>query len=125
MSSFARSLLLGVAVTAFACADESPPTTDDTDTLPVGPVDRDGDGDPETSDCDDLDDTRASTFAEVYYDGIDNDCDAATVDDDQDGDGDPVSTDCDDVDGARSSLLVEAYYDGIDNDCDAPCGNVA
>ncbi len=37
---------------------------------------------------------------EVPYDGVDNDCDPATPDDDLDGDGFPVAEDCDDQDEA-------------------------
>jgi predicted outer membrane repeat protein len=81
--------------------------------------DQDGDGDPVATDCDDADASRASFYAEIFGNGIDDDCDPLTADDDQDGDGDPAATDCDDTDPTRSTLLAEIYHNGIDDDCDA------
>lgn len=52
-------------------------------------------------DCDDADGGAHPGAPEVYYDGVDNDCDPESVDDDQDGDGWPVATDCDDTDPGR------------------------
>jgi hypothetical protein len=52
---------------------------------------------------------------ELAYDGIDNDCDPSTPDDDLDGDGMPRSTDCDDSDPRVGG--AEIPYDGVDNDC--------
>jgi alpha-tubulin suppressor-like RCC1 family protein len=55
-------------------------------------------------DCDDSDANANPALTEIYYNGINDDCDALTIDDDQDGDGvtsnaetggDP---DCDDID---------------------------
>lgn len=62
------------------------------------------------------------TAAEVPYDGVDNDCDPATPDDDLDGDGEGAAatggTDCDDADADVSASASEVVYDGTDNDCD-------
>ncbi len=49
-------------------------------------------------DCDDADAAVHPGAEERWYDGVDNDCDPSTVDDDQDGDGWPLATDCDDED---------------------------
>lgn len=52
---------------------------------------------------------------EVAYDGVDNDCDATTPDDDLDGDGLLVADDCNDTDAGIGG--AEVTYDGVDNDC--------
>ncbi len=54
---------------------------------------------------------------EIPYDGLDNDCDAGTPDDDLDGDGLLGAEDCDDTDASLGG--AEVPYDGLDNDCDA------
>jgi hypothetical protein len=51
------------------------------------------------------------------YDGVNNDCDESTLDDDLDGDGFLLADDCDDTDPAAAPNLDE-ICDGIDNDCD-------
>ena len=53
---------------------------------------------------------------EVPYDGLDNDCDSSTPDDDLDGDGLLLADDCDDTDATLGG--AEVPYDGLDNDCD-------
>jgi hypothetical protein len=55
--------------------------------------------------------------AEVPYDGVDNDCNPATPDDDLDADGLVAADDCDDADATLGG--AEVPYDGLDNDCDA------
>ncbi|MCB9675769.1 MAG: putative metal-binding motif-containing protein [Alphaproteobacteria bacterium] len=69
-------------------------------------------------DCDDADPLRSPGMPEATCNGVDDDCDTATLDEpDADGDGDPVCTDCDDSDPANSSIGTE-ICDGQDNDCD-------
>ena len=86
------------------------------------------------SDSTDCDDTRAGVnpgAAEVSCDGLNNDCDAGTVDGpDSDGDtydvcgpGDPANpdgkaADCNDGNAAINPGADELCGDGIDNDCD-------
>jgi hypothetical protein len=71
------------------------------------------------SDCDDGNAAISPAAAEQPYDGVDNDCDATTVDDDLDGDGFILVDDCDDASAAISPAAAEQPYDGVDNDCDA------
>ncbi|MCB9684255.1 MAG: hypothetical protein H6735_04340 [Alphaproteobacteria bacterium] len=83
---------------------------------PFEPVDADGDGWYEGTDCDD---TNADVFpgnTEIACNGIDEDCDPATVDDvDQDGDGISLCDgDCLDTDPNRSEYF-EVFHDR-DND---------
>jgi hypothetical protein len=133
---------------------------DDADGAPTWYLDRDGDGygtpdgsvvacsPPEgygqgLADCDDAD-TRVHPEADELCDGLDNDCDAATTEDDSvdadlwyadsDGDGfgdradvsascDPMSgrvlddTDCDDA-SAENNTDADEVCDDVDNDCD-------
>jgi hypothetical protein len=100
-------------------------------------ADGDGAGDPETVvmacaepegavetalDCDDTDEDVSPEHAEVWYDGVDNDCDEATVDGDADGDGvDAIEAggdDCDDHDATALPTAPTDDCDGVDNDCD-------
>jgi predicted outer membrane repeat protein len=62
--------------------------------------DADGDGWDEASDCDDTDGAVHPGLPEIWYDGVDQDCDGN--DDDQDGDGVPYPEDCDDTDPTRT-----------------------
>lgn len=73
------------------------------------------------SNADDCDDDSAGSnpgAEEVPYDGADNDCDPATMDDDLDGDGFTLTDDCNDEDADVSPTASEVPYDGTDNDCD-------
>lgn len=97
--------------------------------------DGDGHGDPNertvacdqpassVSSDDDCDDGDASSFpgaAELPYDGVDQDCDGADVDD-VDGDGhaavDAAGDDCDDTRADVHPGAAEVPYDGVDQDC--------
>ncbi len=54
---------------------------------------------------------------EVPYNGIDDDCNTATLDDDLDQDGFVLAEDCDDLNPNINSDQVEVPYNGIDDDC--------
>lgn len=64
------------------------------------------------------DDCEPTDSTEVPFDGVDNDCDPGTPDDDLDGDGHPADSDCDDGQASINPSAAEVPYDGIDNDCD-------
>lgn len=88
-------------------------------------ADADGDGYTAVGACtgsaDDCDDNDASVnpgAAEIPYNGIDDDCNASTPDDDLDGDGYVLAYDCDDTNAAVNPGAEEVCGDGIDNDCD-------
>ncbi len=84
----------------------------------------DADGDGYTiaaGDCDDADPAVNPGAAEVWYDGVDSDCDGG---DDFDADGDGAGSDafggadCDDADPAVGPAATETPGDGVDQDCD-------
>ena len=55
---------------------------------------------------------------EVPYNGIDDDCDPSTPDDDLDKDGDLADVDCNDEDPAIGPHAPDIGFDGVDQDCD-------
>jgi MYXO-CTERM domain-containing protein len=71
-------------------------------------------------DCDDQDATRAPTLPEVCDEGVDNDCDETTLEnEDLDGDGfGACDGDCRPEDANVHPDAEEVCDDGIDNDCD-------
>ncbi|MCB9758477.1 MAG: putative metal-binding motif-containing protein [Alphaproteobacteria bacterium] len=76
---------------------------------------------PSQDDCDDRDASVNPGAADVWYDGVDSDCDGAS-DYDADGDGydadDHGGADCDDHTASVNPGAVEVWYDGVDGDCD-------
>ncbi len=68
-------------------------------------------------DCNDADANVHPGAAEVAYDGVDNDCDPGTPDDDLDGDGYGIDNDCDDTNAAVNPGATEIIGDNLDNDC--------
>ncbi|MFZ5477979.1 MAG: MopE-related protein [Myxococcota bacterium] len=102
--------------TADVDTDTDADTDTDTDT-DTGPTDADGDGFSADEDCDDGDATVNPDAQEVWYDGVDQNCDG--LDDDQDGDGYALAEDCDDTDASAYPGADEVWYDGVDGDCDA------
>ena len=109
---------LGLSLAMVACGDKAENDEDDGD---VGGgaadwMDEDGDGHAAVTDCDDTDPEVNSSAEEVPYDGIDNDCDEDTPDDDLDSDGYASDEDCDDADPLIHPGRSEVC-DGVDNDC--------
>jgi hypothetical protein len=110
--------------------------TDASDTIPwYYDGDGDGDGDPAiqvdlcsapsgyvatNTDCDDTNPAIGGTSIEIWYDGMDSDCDGLS-DYDADLDGHDSSDyggdDCDD-DAAEVNPDADEYCDDLDNDCD-------
>ncbi|MCB9543493.1 MAG: pre-peptidase C-terminal domain-containing protein [Myxococcales bacterium] len=88
-----------------------------------GELDRDGDGFTDRGgDCDDMNPAVNPGTAEVPYNGVDDDCDAATRDEDVDGDGYRAlavgGDDCDDMAATIHPDARDIAGNGIDEDCD-------
>lgn len=82
-------------------------------------VDNDGDGLSENEgDCDDTEFLVTPEANEQPYDGVDNDCNPETPDDDLDGDGFGIENDCDDQSSSINPNALDAACDGFDNNCD-------
>jgi hypothetical protein len=91
--------------------------------------DPDGDGSKACLDCDEGDPTIHPGATEVYYDGVDQDCDHhSDWDADRDGYDATSATgglDCDDTAPGVHPGAAEVFDDGVDQDCsgaDAQCG---
>ena len=81
-------------------------------------IDADNDGVRANYDCDDSNPDINPAVAEQPYNGIDDDCNAATFDDDLDQDGFLMVDDCDDNDSDINPDAEEIPNNGIDEDCD-------
>lgn len=81
-------------------------------------VDEDGDGFFAFDDCDDTNSNINPDIVEEPYNGIDDDCDPATLDDDLDQDGFIAAEDCDDTNANINADQEEVPYNGLDDDCD-------
>lgn len=86
----------------------------------LGP-DTDGDGVPDSADCDPDNNNVFPGNFEIPYNGVDDDCDGVDV---MDVDGDTYDgvsgggDDCDDSNPEINPGHVESCYDGLDNNCD-------
>jgi uncharacterized repeat protein (TIGR01451 family) len=99
--------------------DFNPPiTTNTTGNVMLSTFDFDEDGYALWEDCDDTNADVNPSLAEVAYDGLDNDCDTSTLDDDLDGDGYVLAEDCDDTNSDINPDIEEIPDNGIDEDCD-------
>lgn len=82
-------------------------------------LDNDGDGFIAHEDCDDNNGSINPGQTEIPYNGLDDDCNAATLDDDLDQDGFIANEDCDDDNASINPDQTEVPYNGLDDDCDA------
>ncbi|HRG18567.1 MAG TPA: MopE-related protein, partial [Flavobacterium lutivivi] len=69
------------------------------------------------TDCDDNNASVNTSAIEIPYNGIDDDCNLLTKDDDLDGDGFVLANDCDDNNASVNTSAIEIPYNGIDDDC--------
>ncbi|MEL6347591.1 MAG: S8 family serine peptidase [Myxococcota bacterium] len=69
------------------------------------------------TDCDDDSNLAFPGGDEITYDGLDNDCDPRTIDDDLDADGFDLVDDCDDEDGTIHPNAEEDLNNNRDDNC--------
>jgi MYXO-CTERM domain-containing protein len=127
----------GAAETCDERDDDCDGEVDESDArdAPVWYIDADGDGHgsstatqracsqpegyaPAADDCDDADASAYPGAEEIWYDGVDQDCDGN--DTDQDGDGAAVDDDCDDEDADRTDDCSELGETGETGDTGGP-----
>ena len=82
-------------------------------------IDLDNDGFFGDDDCDDNNANVNPNQAEIPYNGFDDDCNSATLDDDLDQDGFLLADDCDDNNTNVNPNQAETPYNGIDDDCNS------
>ena len=80
-------------------------------------ADSDGDGYNTQTDCNDDNASINPGMDETPYNGIDDDCNPDTLDDDLDGDGYNMQTDCDDTNAAINPDSDEVCGNGVDENC--------
>lgn len=80
-------------------------------------VDADSDTYDDRIDCDDNDSNVNPGAIETPYDGLDNDCNPDTPDNDLDGDGALFPADCDDSNPSINPVATEILYNNVDDDC--------
>jgi len=81
-------------------------------------IDSDGDGYNSYVDCDDNNESINPDQTEIIYNGLDDDCNNSTLDDDLDQDGYMLAEDCDDNNQSINPGQAEEPYNGFDDDCD-------
>ena len=81
-------------------------------------TDLDGDGYTSLEDCDDTNPDINPNQVEEPYNGLDDDCDPTTPDDDLDQDGFNNDLDCNDDNPNINPDQIEEPYNGLDDDCD-------
>lgn len=124
MSCLRCSMVLGLVAMVAGC--DGGPSGLGSGLEHSGPWDEDGDGygavEQGGQDCLDSDPSVSPEGVEVPYDGLDNDCDPETRDDDLDGDGYPLAEDCNDGLAAVSPSAEDQVGDGHDDNCDGVDG---
>ena len=91
----------------------------------VNLVDNDGDTYYSNVDCDDSNAMVNPGMNEIPYNGIDDDCNAATLEDDLDQDGFLKIDDCDDTNAEIYPGATEINGNDIDEDCDGEDGVIS
>jgi ELWxxDGT repeat protein len=84
----------------------------------ASPIDPDKDGFIGEKDCDENNPNINAGKIEIPYNGLDDDCNALTLDDDLDKDGFNKKDDCNDQDKNINSKAKEILGNGVDENCD-------